>query len=74
MSSLPDRPQSVPNHWHVYARNPGDPFSMEYVLDKINDEQQRIALIANSLTMVSAIHRVLAEGAAKAAEIVAGED
>jgi len=74
MSSLPDRPQSTPGWWHPYARSPGDPFHMEYVLDKINDEQQRNALIANSLTTVAAIYRVLAEGAEKAAEIVAGED
>jgi hypothetical protein len=74
MSSLSDRAQSAEFYWYPRIPHPGDPFHMEYVLDKINDEQQRDALIANSFTTVAAIYRVLAEGAARAAEIVAGGD
>jgi hypothetical protein len=74
MSPLPERAESAEFYWTPPIHNPGDPFHMEYVLDKINDEQQRDALIANSFTTVAAIYRVLAEGAAKAAEIVAGGD
>ena len=55
-------------------RNPGDPFYMEYVLDKINDEQQREALIVNSFETLATVYQALAEGAKKAAGIVAGGD
>jgi len=51
-----------------------DPFDMEFVLDKINDEQQRRVLLANSFNTVAEMYQALAAGARKAAEIIAGGD
>jgi hypothetical protein len=47
---------------------------MEFVLDKINDEEQRNALLANSFNTVAEMHQALAAGAKKAAQIIAGGD
>lgn len=47
---------------------------MEYILDKINDEQQREALIANGFATLANVYAALAEGARNAAGIVTGGD
>jgi hypothetical protein len=75
MSPLPDRESRVLSadlSWNPY--HVGDPFDMEFVLDKINDEEQRNALLANSFNTVAEMHQALAAGAKKAAQIIAGGD
>jgi hypothetical protein len=56
--------------WH----NPGihtDPIGMEYVIEQV-DPALSTQLIATRLQTVAAVYRAIADGAAKAAQIVAG--
>jgi hypothetical protein len=57
--------------WPPIPPNPGDPIDMDYLLEEF-DPRVRVQLIATRLETLAAVHRNIADGAAKAAEIVAG--
>jgi hypothetical protein len=77
MPPLPERePHALSSDYTIPRPFPWfpDPFDMEYVLDRIDDEGQRKAMLATSFTTMAAIYQALARGAEKAAEIIGGEE
>ena len=75
MPPLPEREfRALPSDfiWNPYPPHRGDPFHMEYVLDRISDEGQRDALLANGFATLASVYQALARGAERAAEIISG--
>ncbi|MET8628739.1 hypothetical protein ABZW30_34215 [Kitasatospora sp. NPDC004669] len=72
--STPNPGAEVPSFlaWPFPHRpHPGDPIDMEFILDKLAPDT-RNQLIAVRLEAVAAVHQAVAEGARKAASLIAG--
>jgi hypothetical protein len=63
--------RALPNVWGWRPGPVTDWIDMEFIFDEL-EANVRAQLIAVRLETMSAVHRTLAEGAAKAAKIVAG--
>jgi hypothetical protein len=67
----PEEFSSLPNPWRWRPGPVTDWIDMEFILEEI-EVSARTQLIATRLETIAAVHRTLAEGAAKAAQIIAG--
>jgi hypothetical protein len=73
MSSPPGQePRIMPREFIFNPLHHGDPFYMEYVLDRLDPEQSG-PLLASGLRTMAAVYDALAKGAADAAQIIAGQ-
>jgi hypothetical protein len=62
---------ALPGPWRWRPGPVTDWIDMEFILEEI-DVSARTQLVATRLDTIAAVHRTLAEGAAKAAQIIAG--
>jgi hypothetical protein len=74
MSNPEDQIRELAPSW-LLPRRPGlktDPINMEYVIEQV-DPALATPLVATQLETVAAVYRAIADGAAKAAQIVSGK-
>jgi len=72
--SKPEEFAELPVQFRWRGHRPGiitDSIDMEYLLEEL-EADARTQLIAARLETIAAVHRTLAEGAAKAAQIIVG--